>query len=448
MEQKAEKEVGNASKLVMRLFVGDDPKDWNKRLDHKGLTTLTLDNSNDSREDLLNDSVFHYLTELAEGGSVSTFLGRPPCRTVSVLRFRQPGPPPVRSREGPERFGFKYLGGRLLEGVQQDTILYLRFLWLYSLAQEASPTKVRFLKESPEDPNAYKKPEDTNEYPSFFSWPEWKGVKEKYGLTEISLDQGPLGHERQKPTRLGTNLNLLKDLQGLRGPGHDAAPLPRGEDSLQRSKRWSAWAPGLKDRIAEAILAVHRDPLVKRLSDAQWRQHVANDHMPYSRHCFECQKGAGNKWEGDHVEENKEAVIRQCTMVQVLPNRTGTVMVTALARMTARLAYLGFPVRRIHSDRAGELGSKTMQRWAEARNIVRTYTAGSDWRSNGRAEAEIGQIRRGVNVILNSTGVSKTHWPMIARHVGERRGRQQLASIGLSTPTLLQPRGCGGNQKT
>ena len=30
----------------------------------------------------------------------------------------------------------------------------------------------------------------------------------------ISFDQGPMGHERRKPTRLGTNLVALKQLEG------------------------------------------------------------------------------------------------------------------------------------------------------------------------------------------------------------------------------------------
>ena len=38
-------------------------------------------------------------------------------------------------------------------------------------------------------------------------------------LFEVSFDQGPFGHETKKPTRLGTNLGLLRELHGVRGPG-------------------------------------------------------------------------------------------------------------------------------------------------------------------------------------------------------------------------------------
>ena len=75
----------------------------------------------------------------------------------------------------------------------------------------------------------------------------------------------------------------------------------------------------------------------------------------------------------------------------------------ALSRMVTRLRYLGYPVRRLHTDRAGELKHPAVRRWAEQRGILKTYTSGSDWRSNGRIEGEIGLLRRATNVLLRST---------------------------------------------
>lgn len=143
-----------------------------------------------------------------------------------------------------------------------------------------------------------------------------------------------------------------------------------------------------------------------------------------------------DSWESENVEENTEVEIRN-SILEILPNRGGGHMIAALAKMVARLTYLGLPVRRIHSDRAGELGSKGMKKWAESRGIVRTYTAGSDWRSNGRAEGEIGILKRSINVVLKATEVPVSLWPLAARHVAERRGRQQLAALGFRTPHLL-----------
>ena len=92
-------------------------------------------------------------------------------------------------------------------------------------------------------------------------------------------------------------------------------------------------------------------------------------------------------------------------------------------------------VRRVHSDGAAEmLGSR---RWCEARGIYRTFTSGSDWKANGRAEAEVGVIRRCINTLIRSSGDGEELWPLMAKHVGERRGRLQLQALGFSTPRLM-----------
>ena len=62
-----------------------------------------------------------------------------------------------------------------------------------------------FLKEHPRDPEEYKATNDLNEYPSF---------RDRYGLSEIRLDLGALGHDPRKPTTLGTNIEHLRVLMG------------------------------------------------------------------------------------------------------------------------------------------------------------------------------------------------------------------------------------------
>ena len=108
---------------------------------------------------------------------------------------------------------------------------------------------------------------------------------------------------------------------------------------------------------------------------------------------------------------------------------------SGMARMVARLKYLGMEVRRIHSDAAGEM--RGTRRWCHDRGIYRTFTSGSDWKANGRAEAEIGVIRRGINTLIRSSGEGEELWPLMAKHIGERRGRMQLRALGFSTPALL-----------
>ena len=140
------------------------------------------------------------------------------------------------------------------------------------------------------------------------------------------------------------------------------------------------------------------------------------------------------EWKRLEVEA-EEIAIQNYTMVETLASRNVAEVKTCLARVIARLKYLGLDVRRVHSDAAGEM--RGMKRWCEDRGLCRTFTCGSDWKANGRAEAEIGVIRRAVNTLIRSSGDVENYWPLMAKHVGERRGRQQLATLGFLTPRML-----------
>lgn len=71
--------------------------------------------------------------------------------------------------------------------------------------------------EQPEDPEEYFGEE--RRYASYWSWPEWKAHRDRWSLEEVSFDQGPMGHPRTKPTRFGTNILGVGQLQDCRGPG-------------------------------------------------------------------------------------------------------------------------------------------------------------------------------------------------------------------------------------
>ena len=57
-------------------------------------------------------------------------------------------------------------------------------------------------------------------------------------LKLVSFDQSQMGHVRRKPG--------LEQLDGLRDSARRADPLPRDlQDSINASKDWASWAPGL-----------------------------------------------------------------------------------------------------------------------------------------------------------------------------------------------------------
>ena len=205
--------VRKAREVVVHLFSGDTKKFWQRELESEGRAVLCVDTVIDPGMNILRDDVFAYLLEIADGGALRALLGGPPCRTMSRLRYRQPGPPPLREREGPGRFGLPNLDPVLKQQVEDDTLLWLRQVYLHHRASKAaSPEKVVTALEQPDDPEAYlgeskreigrsghQTAEEEKEegdrhprYPTYWSWPEWQKVKTTPPETDAA------GHEHAK----------------------------------------------------------------------------------------------------------------------------------------------------------------------------------------------------------------------------------------------------------
>ena len=95
-----------------------------------------------------------------------------------------------------------------------------------------------------------------------------QGRKKKFDIKEVKLDLGGLGHERRKPTTLGTNIKALGLLDGLSAAnveGKNVMNIPL-EQKVKES--WSTrWCRRCRAMIGPG--------------------------MPFNRECPECQKGAG-----------------------------------------------------------------------------------------------------------------------------------------------------------
>ena len=88
--------------------------------------------------DMLDSGVWQHLLSWAFCGVIGAVIGGPPCRTVSACRSETDGgPPPVRGRaEG--RWGLPNLPGHLCDMVLGDSVLWMRTLLLYAVAQASA----------------------------------------------------------------------------------------------------------------------------------------------------------------------------------------------------------------------------------------------------------------------------------------------------------------------
>ena len=79
-----------------------------------------------------------------------------------------------------------------------------------------------------------------------------------------------------------------------------------------------------------------------------------------------------------------------------------------------------------------------MQAWAGDRQILTTMTSGSSFKANGRVEAEMGVIKKSIRILVSGGTCTLTQWPLAARHLGERRLRNQLKTLGWPVGRLLR----------
>lgn len=136
---------------------------------------------------------------------------------------------------------------------------------------------------------------------------EWKIFVKVFEMQRTSFDQGRLGHVRRKPTTLGHNFPQLHEvLHEMRGPGVEKVDKWSDERDLEKkmaeSRRWAAWAPGLKLMLKVALkewCAALESPgkieIQALRADAKemWKNHVRNDRYPARRDCKTCVRAAG-----------------------------------------------------------------------------------------------------------------------------------------------------------
>ena len=294
--RRERKKWARVSSLAIHLFCGKDRRFWKAEDDQSHVINV------DQAENLLDDSTYAALLEVACSGKLDMLFGGPPCRTFTVLRHfvldvPGGGPRPLRARYGPERFALEGLTDWELRKVKGDCILIFRMIFLQLLAEaearrrrKMSPT---FLMEHPGDPEEYMN--DTGvDYPSIWTWPEIEFLSRLLGLKKWEFDQGPLGHPRRKPTCILSNRDPPHGLQGLRG----CSTVPREEVAKHhdgfRSAAWAAWAPGLKDIIKDILcesLGRGKAYAMLRRLDRGFLDHLRRDHIPYRRDCRACLAG-------------------------------------------------------------------------------------------------------------------------------------------------------------
>ncbi|CAE6970309.1 inlI [Symbiodinium natans] len=255
--------------------------------------------------DLLNKEVYALLLWAAMQRKIKAVIGGPPCRTFSLLRYRDTGaestrmPKPVRSAE--HLWGLPNLGPDDREMVKADNRLILRMVWLWLVAEASLEEdevdqwtfdKVGFGFEHPDDPREFL--DERNELwslcPSVWRTHLMEELEEVLGLVKYQFDQGAYGHEQRKPTAFLANMQMNLRARDTRRE----TPRPTSSASM------AVWAPGFRKEIARALLQRHLWEGTAQLramtakEAAGWKDHLDAGHWPYRRDCAVCLAASGS----------------------------------------------------------------------------------------------------------------------------------------------------------
>ena len=218
-------------------------------------------------------------------------------------------PRPLRGRSRETQWGFDYLTPSESEAVHTDGVLLFRMVWLYliaeAVAEELNLPKPFMGLEQPKDPELCVRPQEMGLAPppeGFASCWAMDAIKDLIREKEFymwHLDQGPLGHEKRKPTTIMSSTPPPPDVL-VTGPGHGmAAPPPREGSTLDSpwpSAAWSAWAPGLKAILKREVLSAvdsWTSVRCRALRDQEnFLRHVVQGHVDFRRDCAACLAGA------------------------------------------------------------------------------------------------------------------------------------------------------------
>ena len=322
LNRRSRRALLKAPEWAVHLYAGARGRKPFSNLASGDVAVLELDIRRGSDQDVLKSPAWRVLVWGALNGKVSHVLGGPPCRTMSVLRHRPGGPPPVRSPV--DLYGLPTLTTAERTLVDHDTALFVRQIWLHALAtagrkvhfadaasllagRKAQPShsrlrlegirlEVGFLLENPMLVDRYVEPSNPlfGNVPSFWNTGLWNLYAEEAGLWEVHFNQGDFGHVCEKPTTLGTNYAELQQLEEVSLSSPSSQPKSRKPPCDGKSADLAVWAPGLTRAIVAAIQNWSQWFRVSKSKLEEWREHVRNNHQPFRKDCNVCVRTAAS----------------------------------------------------------------------------------------------------------------------------------------------------------
>ena len=136
--------------------------------------------------------------------------------------------------------------------------------------------------------------------------------------------------------------------------------------------------------------------------------------------------------DGHEMKEGFEMVTYRLAVP--MASRNGSEVLSALHEIYMQLRIMGYPLTRLHSDRAREFISKNMTEWCRNRNVIRTTTPSQDSQMNGRAERAVQEIKMKIRRTLMSAGWNQDRWAYACLFVNEIERRRMTFRGSMELP--------------
>ena len=180
---------------ILHLYAGPDEgytmKRAFKEVGGHEKRMIELDLRRSEKHNLLDNHIYPSLLRLALDGKIEAVIGGPNCRTRSVLRSYEGGPPQARSWEENQVWGKHDASLEDLKKVEEDDELMFKMIAIYLVAkytrkveQWGESKNTYFLLEQPDAPDY--KPEVV----SFWWTQQWAALQAAEGLRLVRVNQG------------------------------------------------------------------------------------------------------------------------------------------------------------------------------------------------------------------------------------------------------------------
>ena len=197
---------------------------------------------------------------------------------------------------------------------------------------------------------------------------------------------------------------------------------------------WSLSDPGEPGQDDSADKAPRDDPLELLESP--------RDEEPLPAADVSAEDDLNARWKHEIAKHKVERLkLVELVYVVPLPNKSQAPVQDAIALVMTQIESLGYPIRRLHTDRGREFCNARLRAYCARRGVHKTTGDADDFKSNGRVEGAVSRIKQVTRSLLIDQHLGREYWPLAMLHAAARLRQKALQRVGYHSPPSVLPFG-------